>query len=107
MEASKKSGGTCDSAANFGMASRTVIASLSIALAALTLTACGSSLSASSTCQDFLNASPQDQQSAVDKLAAQYDEPDYATPLGEPEVPYYCSSNPSVTLGYFFSHAQG
>ena len=48
----------------------------------------------------------QAQQTAVEKLAAQYDKPDYATPLGMPEVPYYCSANPSATLGYFFSHAQ-
>ena len=51
-------------------------------------------------------ASPQDQQTIVDQLAQQYDKPDYATPLGSPEVPYYCTSNPNVTLGEFFKHAQ-
>lgn len=66
---------------------------------------CGSSLSASSSCSDFLKASPQDQQTVVSKLAGQYQKPDYATPLGEPEVPYYCASNPDVTLGQFFSRA--
>lgn len=64
------------------------------------------SLSASSTCQDFMNASPEAQVSVVDSLAAQYHKPDYATPLGEPDVPYYCAANPSVTLGQFFEHAQ-
>ncbi len=88
------------------MKRRAVAAVLSAGLMAVAITGCGSSLSASSTCQDFLNASPQAQQTAVEKLAAQYDKPDYATPLGMPEVPYYCSANPSATLGYFFSHAQ-
>lgn len=64
------------------------------------------SLSASSTCQEFMNASPAAQVSIVDSLAAQYHKPDYATPLGEPDVPYYCASNPSVTLGQFFENAQ-
>jgi len=89
------------------MKRRAVAAILSAGLVVVAIAGCGSSLSASSTCQDFLSASPQDQQTAVEKLAAQYDKPDYATPLGEPDVPYYCSGNPSATLGYFFSHAQG
>jgi hypothetical protein len=63
-------------------------------------------LSANSTCQDFLNASPEAQQEIVQSLAAQYHKPDYVTPLGEPEVPYYCAANPSVTLGQFFANAQ-
>jgi hypothetical protein len=67
---------------------------------------CGSSgLSASSTCSQFMNASQQAQETVINQLAAKFDKPDYATPLGEPEVPYFCASNPSVTLGQFFSEA--
>jgi hypothetical protein len=81
---------------------------ISAGLASLALSACGGSgLSASSTCRDFLNASPSDQQSIIDQLASQYDKPDYTTPLGMPEVPYFCTASPSVTLGYFFQHASG
>jgi hypothetical protein len=70
------------------------------------ISACGpSELSASSTCAQFMNASTQDQEAVVNKLAAQYQKPDYATPLGAPEVPYYCASNPNVTLGQFFAKA--
>jgi hypothetical protein len=70
------------------------------------LTACGGSgLSASSTCSAFMAASPGAQQQVTDQLAAQYDKPDYATPLGAPEVPYYCASNPNTTLGQFFQKA--
>jgi hypothetical protein len=67
----------------------------------------GSGLSASSTCSQFMNASQQAQETVVSQLAAKYDKPDYATPLGEPDVPYYCASNPNVTLGQFFSEATG
>lgn len=66
----------------------------------------GSSLSASSTCRDFMNASASDQQTVTDRLASQYGKPEYATPLGSPEVPFYCSANPNVTLGQFFEEAQ-
>jgi hypothetical protein len=85
---------------------RTLTVGLVMVICATALAGCGSSLSASSTCQDFLNASPSAQQQVVDQLAAQYRKPDYATPLGEPEVPYFCASNPSVTLGQFFAEAQ-
>lgn len=79
-----------------------------VSLSALSIAACGGSgLSASSTCSDFMNASSSDQQAVIDKLASQYDKPDYTTPLGAPEVPYYCSGNPDVTLGQFFQNAQG
>ncbi len=70
------------------------------------LGACNSSgLGASSTCNQFMSASPQQQQEVVDQLATQYNKPDYATPLGSPEVPYFCSANPDVTLGHFFQEA--
>ena len=71
------------------------------------LSACaGSGLSASSTCQSFMKASPTEQHEVTDQLASQYKKGEYATPLGEPEVSYYCSANPSVTLGEFFQKAE-
>ncbi len=66
----------------------------------------GSGLSASSSCKDFMAASVSEQHEVVDQLSSHYDKPAYATPLGEPEVPYYCSSSPSVTLGQFFQKAE-
>jgi hypothetical protein len=65
-----------------------------------------SGLSGNSTCQDFLNSSSAAQQAVIQRLATQYDKPDYVTPLGEPEVSYYCAANPSITLGQFFANAQ-
>lgn len=77
------------------------------ALLALALAGCGgSSLSASSSCKDFMSASQSDQQAIIDKLATQYNKPEYSTPLGAPEVPFFCSGNPNVTLGQFFQEAQ-
>jgi hypothetical protein len=81
---------------------------LATALSSLVITACGGgALSASSSCRDFMDASASDQHEIVDQLAGHYRKPDYATPLGEPEVPYYCSANPSITLGQFFEKAEG
>jgi len=75
-------------------------------LAALPLAACaGSGLSSASTCSSFLQASPSDQAAIVEQLAAQYNKPDYATPLGEPEVPYACAGRPTMTLAEFFKEA--
>lgn len=74
---------------------------------ALCCSACGGGLSGSSTCRDFMNASADQQQQIVDKLAAQYHKPDYTTPLGAPEVPYFCAANPDVTLDQFFQNAAG
>jgi hypothetical protein len=76
-------------------------------IVAVNLGACSASgLSASSSCQDFMNASATEQHEVVDQLASQYNKPDYATPIGEPEVPYYCSANHSTTLGQFFQKAE-
>ncbi|HEX3898353.1 MAG TPA: hypothetical protein VHW74_04225 [Mycobacteriales bacterium] len=87
---------------------RPALVAAGVVLIGCSATACigGSGLSASSTCRDFLNASPSAQQSIIDKLAAQYDKPDYSTPLGAPEVPYACSANPDMTLGQFFQQAE-
>jgi len=76
-------------------------------ISCLALSACaGSGLSASSTCRDFMDASVTEQHEVTDQLASHYQKATYATPLGEPEVPYYCTANPSVTLGDFFQKAE-
>ena len=81
-------------------------AAMSLVFAAAS--ACGPSagLSENSTCKDFLAASAQDQQSITQQLAGRYQKPDYATPLGMPEVPYACAADPSMTLKQFFQRAQ-
>ena len=77
-------------------------------LAGVSLGACGgSSLSASSSCRDFMNANATEQHEMIDQLASEYQKPDYTSPLGEPEVPYDCSANATNSLGYFFQHAEG
>jgi hypothetical protein len=75
---------------------------------AILLGGCGgsSSLSAESNCKDFMNASAVEQHEVIDQLASRYQKPDYSTPLGEPEVAYYCAASPSTTLGDFFEKAQ-
>ena len=72
----------------------------------LGLAGCGG-LSASSSCKTFLSASQQAQVSAVEALAGKYNTPAYATPLGEPEVAYYCAGNPNSSLAKFFEGARG
>jgi hypothetical protein len=66
----------------------------------LGLTSCSGSLSASSSCKDFLNASQSAQVQAIDKIAAAENAPDATTPLGMPNVSYLCAGNPSQTLGW-------
>ena len=83
---------------------RGLLAGAAAILMSLALAGCGG-LSASSTCTDYLNASSSAQLSLAQKLAGQYDKPDYATPLGEPEIAYYCASSPDTTLGQFFAQA--
>ncbi len=70
--------------------------------AVLALSACGSGLTASSSCKDFMEASPEDQSSAISKLSSQFDTPEVATPLGSPNVAYTCSSNPDMSLEELF-----
>lgn len=85
---------------------RTTVAVAGV-ICCLSLSACaGSGLSASSTCQDFMKASATEQHEVADQLASQYKKGEYATPLGEPEIAFYCSANPSVTLGAFFQKAE-
>ena len=69
------------------------------------LTGCsGSGLTADSSCQDFMNASPQDQDQAVSQLAGQLHAPDTVTPLGRPNIAYLCTNEPNNTLGWAISH---
>ena len=75
------------------------------AACAVWIAGCGG-LTEASTCSDFMKASPQAQQSIVLNLAGKYQKPDFATPLGMPEVPYYCASHPSTSLRQFFALAQ-
>jgi hypothetical protein len=85
------------------------ISALAAPLAVLSLLGvgcAGSGLSASSSCKDFMAASASERHEVIDQLSSHYDKPAYATPLGEPEVPYYCTASPSVTLGQFFQKAE-
>ncbi|MGA8745418.1 MAG: hypothetical protein WB507_06115 [Solirubrobacterales bacterium] len=50
-------------------------------------------------------ASPEAQSEAISKLSSQFDTPEYATPVGSPEVSYYCAGNPTTSLEQFFKHA--
>jgi hypothetical protein len=85
-----------------------LVTAVTVAVSGLALGGCGSdNLTASSSCQDFMGASATEQHEVIDQLASHYQKPDYATPLGEPELPYYCSANPSITLGEFFERAEG
>jgi hypothetical protein len=65
----------------------------------------GGGLSASSSCKDFAEASLEEQHEAISSLSSKYDTPDYTTPIGEPEIGYYCASSPETTLEEFFEHA--
>ena len=91
----------------FSLGTRAALA-MAAGISTVALSACGgSALSASSSCRDFMNGSPEAQHQVIDQLASQYRKPAYATPLGEPEIPYYCSANSSTTLGQFFQRAEG
>jgi len=77
-------------------------------LGALTasLTGCSHSLTAQSSCKDFLNASQSDQIQAIDKVAAQEDAPDATTPLGMPNISYLCTGSPNQTLGWAIAQSR-
>ena len=59
----------------------------------------GTSIGASTSCKDFLHASPQDQEAAVSKVAADMRAGNAVTPLGRPNVNYICANSPGKTLG--------
>lgn len=77
-------------------------------LGALTggLTGCSHSLTAQSSCKDFLNASQSDQIQAIDKIAAQEDAPDATTPLGMPNISYLCTGSLNQTLGWAIAQSR-
>jgi hypothetical protein len=76
---------------------------LSVTAAAIFLLGCGGEeLSASSSCEDFLAASPEDQQQTISKLSSEFNTPQLTTPLGEPNVAYVCASSPEMTLEELF-----
>jgi hypothetical protein len=74
---------------------------LSVVLLAVSpgLSACGASLSANSTCRDFLQATPQDQDAAVSQVASDLRAGNALTPLGRPNIDYLCANDPTMTLG--------
>jgi hypothetical protein len=77
-----------------------------IAAVVLVGSGCGDSgLAASSTCRDFVDASPEAQAEAISQLSGEFETPEYNTPLGSPEVGYYCAGNPDTTLEEFFQRA--
>lgn len=72
------------------------------ALISLTLLAggCGgASLDAASSCKEFMNASPEEQNSAVSRVASEYGAGNAVTPLGRPNINYLCAKFPEWTLG--------
>jgi hypothetical protein len=70
------------------------------------LIGCSHSLTAQSSCKDFLNASQSDQIQAIDKIAAQEDAPDATTPLGMPNISYLCAGSPNQTLGWAIAQSR-
>lgn len=87
------------------MRTRRVISGLAIAGAcAVLLAGCGSGLTAKSSCSDFNNASSQDQDAAVSKIAGQLHAGNAVTPLGRPNVSYICANSPTTTLGDAIRH---
>jgi hypothetical protein len=62
-------------------------------------------LNGASTCDEFMHATPQEQQAVTVALAGELSKPAFATPLGIPAVPYYCATHPDVTLDEFFAVA--
>lgn len=78
-----------------------------VAVPVLLTAGCGNDLTGSSTCADFMNAQPDQQDQVVNTLATKYGKPDFTTPLGRPDVNYECAQRPSMTLDQFFSSAQG
>jgi hypothetical protein len=75
-----------------------------VVASAIAVAGCGNSISATTSCNDFLHASPQDQDAAVSKVAADQHAPNSVTPLGRPNINYICASAPNMTLGDAVSH---
>lgn len=76
-----------------------------VAMAIMFMGCGGGGLSASSSCEDFLSASPEDQEQTISKLSSQFETPELTTPLGEPNVAYVCSSSPEMSLEEVFQRS--
>ena len=75
----------------------TAVAAIGVGL--LLLGGCGDSVSASTTCSDFLNLDEQTQQTAVETLAARTHGDAFKGPMGIDNVLYDCQESPNKTLG--------
>jgi hypothetical protein len=67
----------------------------------------GGGLTASSTCQNFLNADAQTQRQSLVDIALSKGIGGFGSPLALPEIQYECSSEPSMTLGAIVERDKG
>ena len=84
-----------------------LIVILAKAVPALLRDAKSGGLSATSTCQQFLNADDGTEQQAIVDIAESYGEGGFGSPLALPEIRYECSGEPSVTLGSVIQQDRG
>lgn len=84
-----------------------VIFALSKAVPALLHGTQASSLSANSTCQQFLNTDGATEQQAMVGIAESYGEGGFGSPLALPEIRYECSNTPNATLGSIIKRDSG
>jgi TIR domain len=84
-----------------------VIFALSKAVPALLHGTQASSLSANSTCQQFLNTDEATEQQAMVDIAESYGEGGFGSPLALPEIRYECSGTPNATLGSIIKRDAG
>jgi hypothetical protein len=70
------------------------------AAATVALAGCAStSMSANTSCSDFLHATQAAQDVAVSSIASDLHAANAVTPLGRPNINYICASSPETTLG--------
>jgi hypothetical protein len=84
-----------------------VIFALAKAVPALLHSVQGSSLSATSTCQQFLNTDENTEQQAIVDIADANGEGGFGSPLALPEIRYECSGTPNATLGSIIQRDNG
>lgn len=56
-------------------------------------------MNADTTCRDFLQATRDDQNAAIARVADEVGARDALTPLGRPNIDYLCSQDQDLTLG--------
>ena len=78
---------------------RTTLIALVIAGVVVCGTGCAGSVTASTTCRDFLQLDEQTQMSGVESLAAKTSGDAFKGPMGIDNVIYDCQETPSKTLG--------